>query len=389
MTAHEDWTASFWPAPDHAPGEEPGSWKRHRYVAIPRVEVPRYVVPEGRQAAAAAMRHFNSGGSMPTRARNRLMRASLAALGILPGRSERLHPVQTDSADSIESYLSQVFQQPVRIAIYFGPPRANRKPILQVIDHQNRPIAFAKVGINNVTRRLVKREGQALQRLARYRLGGIRIPEVKRMDQWNGLEILILSPLPTWRADHRVTPAERCEAMRTVSEMAGTHRSPLGDSDYLSRLSERVTSVSQEFVKDPIHNILEAIAGHPTELTFGSWHGDWTQWNMAKADGEFLLWDWERFETDVPVGFDPLHYAARIVVSQKGPTPQSAGQLLNDASRLLNDFGVPDSESDIAASLYLVDLALRYTRDAQRDAGGRSGRVEEWILPALQSHWSC
>ncbi len=384
----DDWITDFWPEYDSSPSGANASTPGTPYLAIPKVRSPRYLLPRGRKAAASAMRHFNSSGSVATQIRNLLMRSSLRTLGALPGRSEPLQIPQAPGAPHIVSYLSALFEQPVRISMYFGPPRANRKPILQVMGVDNTPLAFVKVGINEVTRRLVRREAEALRRLSRYRLDGIEVPRPIHAGQWNGLETLVVTPLPTWRAQWSVPAAERFQAMLTVSKMAGTARRPLAGSSYLAQLSEKILAVRQDFIAEPLQDIIDTIAAHSTELTFGSWHGDWTQWNMAKADSKLLVWDWERFETDVPVGFDALHYAARVAVSQDGPTQPVASQLVEGASNLLAHFGIASREAATVASLYLIDLALRYTLDAQRDAGGRSGKVEEWVIPALRARWT-
>src|SRR5690606_19279441 len=54
------------------------------------------------------------------------------------------------------------------------------------------------------------------------------------------------------------------------------------------------------------------------ELTLGAWHGDWTPWNMAWDGTQVLLWDFERFATGVPVGFDRVHYALQVVLRDRG-----------------------------------------------------------------------
>ena len=55
---------------------------------------------------------------------------------------------------------------------------------------------------------------------------------------------------------------------------------------------------------------IEALRGRP-RVTFGGWHGDWGRWNMGMGDGVLQLWDWERYDPEVPVGFDGLHSPRR------------------------------------------------------------------------------
>ena len=53
-------------------------------------------------------------------------------------------------------------------------------------------------------------------------------------------------------------------------------------------------------------------------LPLGAWHGDWTPWNMSRRRGRLQLWDWERFETGVPLGLDRCHYGVNAVVRRDG-----------------------------------------------------------------------
>ena len=88
-----------------------------------------------------------------------------------------------------------------------------------------------------------------------------------------------------------------------------------------------------------IHD-LEATAD-TTRLAFGSWHGDWTPWNMAFSGGRVLVWDWERFENGVPVGFDAVHYQLQGAVTRNGAEAQAAAEVaLFTAPMTLGPLGV-------------------------------------------------
>jgi hypothetical protein len=123
-------------------------------------------------------------------------------------------------------------------------------------------------------------------------------------------------------------------------------------------------------------------------LEFGAWHGDWNGANSAVlADGRVLVWDWERFDPDVPVGFDAVHLAVQDAITRRGTAPRRAAtDVLVAASALLEPFGVAQSEASLVAVLYLIELAVRYLRDGQARAGARLGRVAEWLVPAVEEH---
>ena len=50
--------------------------------------------------------------------------------------------------DTIETHLREILGREISLGIQLGPPRANRKPILQVLDSDGQPLAFGKLGIN-------------------------------------------------------------------------------------------------------------------------------------------------------------------------------------------------------------------------------------------------
>ena len=119
-------------------------------------------------------------------------------------------------------------------------------------------------------------------------------------------------------------------------------------------------------------------------LELGAWHGDWTPWNMTATTEGLLVWDWERFGTEVPVGFDPLHYRLQAAIVRDGKDPRSAvGDLLTMCGPLLYGFGVPGGSARTTTLLYLIDLAARYLTDRQAQAGARLGVLGSWLLPEL------
>jgi hypothetical protein len=123
-------------------------------------------------------------------------------------------------------------------------------------------------------------------------------------------------------------------------------------------------------------------------LGFGAWHGDWNDGNSAAlADGRVLVWDWERFDADVPLGYDALHLRLQTAVTRAGADPLDAARaLLAGAAATLAPFEQPADVAGRVAALYLVDLAARYLRDRQAEAGARLGHVAAWLLPAVEEH---
>jgi len=89
----------------------------------------------------------------------------------------------------------------------------------------------------------------------------------------------------------------------------------------------------------------------------------------------------------VPAGFDALHRRLQATAARPGADPLDAARaLLAGADGLLAGFGQPPGAGDLVAVLYLVELATRYLRDRQAEAGSRLGHVDGWLLPAVEQH---
>lgn len=354
------------------------------YIAIPDMASPRYIVPADRALAARIVRNFGASGTRRDSVRNRAMQLILRSVGQIPFHSEMLLVEGANGPHgTIEDHLSRTLGQPVSIGVHLGPPRANRKPVIQVVDKQGHVIAFAKLGINETTRRLVRREGKALTQLQRAELGQVQVPRVLHRGVWSGCELLVLAPLPVPPRRRAVSSTLLNQAMSTVALSGGTRTLSIGESSYVEALVQSARMIGDASLGNQLMDRLTELRSVDHEIPFGSWHGDWTVWNMAQRDKSLLVWDWERFASNVPVGFDALHYALGAMLRRSGPTKQTTRQLIHEAPGLLAQYGLSKTCAEAVASLYLVDLALRYTHDDQRAAGGQNAFVEDWIAPVL------
>jgi hypothetical protein len=361
----------------------PGGPGALEYLVLPHAHRPKLLVPaQAARAAATAVRHATEPGS----ARARLARQlAAAALRCGVARRLRLDRVRVEATGSLDPHLRELLGSPLALAIHIGPPRANRKPVLQLLTPDGQPVGFAKLGTGPLTRQLVAAEAEALGRLGRLRLRQVTVPRVRHAGQWHDHRLLVQSALPVWQPRVRLPPERLALAMCEVAYCRGTRHARLAGSGYWQRLQERVRAVGDQPEGAALARaagILAARAGG-VELRFGAGHGDWSPWNMAALAGTLLVWDWERFALDVPVGFDAVHYHLQQRL-QSGRDPLGAVRATLAASgRLVAPFGVPPADRELTALLYLVDLAARYLVDRQAAAGARLGVLGTWLLPAL------
>jgi len=357
------------------------------YLLVPDARRPRLLVPAGeRRVAAAAVARYAEPQSRLARWKRDAVVAALrtgASAALLRDRV-----TAPGGPDTIETYLRDALGTNVRLGVHIGPARANRKPVLQVLTPAGETVAFVKLGVNELTRRLVRAETAALVTLSGIRLPDVGVPDVLHSGRWRDHEVLVQAALPVWHPRAPLDPARCAEAMRVVATACGFSSGTLGGSGYWRRLATRLSDVSEHpdgFQLGRAAARLGTSAGN-VRLTFGAWHGDWAPWNMRPLADRLLVWDWERFTIGVPLGYDALHYDLQQRISSQPDGADAVRRTLAAAPDLLAPLGVTAPAAvRVTALLYLIDLAARYLTDRQAEAGARLGVLGSWLLPVLLS----
>jgi len=382
-----DGAASGWtraPAAVHTPDAAQASCSE--FILLLGTRRPRLLVPTMRAAGAVAVRSYGEPKSRAGRLGVRLLSFALASgIGGAVFRS-RVRVSAPPGTDTIEAFLRNVLGRDILLSLYLGVARANRKPVLQLLTPQGQPLGFAKIGVNSLTTALVHAEHEALIRLGQAGLREVMVPRVLHYGEWRGMNVLVISTLPVWHRRRPVTKARLAAAMNSVARLGGTHREPLAASRYWQRLTDRLAAAEPSADRDALLSALSALGARAgdTPLVLGCWHGDWTPWNMVSTRVGLLVWDWERFTDDVPLGFDALHYSLQrdVLAARRNPR-DAAGDCVEDAPNLLAPFGIEARDARLTAVLYLADLATRYLADRQAQAGARRGAAGTWLIPAI------
>jgi hypothetical protein len=375
----------LWPAPATVTlGRARHAGARRSYLILPSLDHPRLLVPRRtRRAAGGAIRGYGEQSSAARRAAVRLLAAGLTAGAgdaLLRDRLEVAAP--RCGADTIEDHLARELARPVLVSLHLGPARANRKPVLQLLDAGGGTVGFAKVATTALAGRLVAAEAEALRTLARAGLTQLTPPRALSGGSWRGLEILVQSPLPV-RQPRRPSAARLAAATAEVAAVGGITTQPL-DGPYLAGLRERVAALPAGPARDGLAGALDLLRPAGTELRVGSWHGDWTPWNTAVVADTVLAWDWERFAGGVPVGFDALHYDLQPRLGQAAAAGAAAADSVRRASGLLAPLGVPAEAAAVVAVLYLVEIVTRYVGDGQTRWGDWRS-LTEGVLAAARA----
>jgi hypothetical protein len=230
----------------------------------------------------------------------------------------------------------------------------------------------------------VRQEAATLRALEHAGLSGVRPPRALASLAWAGCELLVLEPLevPARRLSRDAARRRLVDLVAEVALAGGREVVDWQRHPYRATLLERIDECGELAV--PLRRELERIASRMPVAT-GAWHGDLNSGNVALVPGVCPVWDWERFETGVPIGFDLLHHDLHEAITVHGVAAETAARrLVREAARTLAPLGVLPATADAVARAYLVTLACRYLVDNQVGAGASLGHVREWLLPSLQ-----
>ncbi|WP_433828436.1 hypothetical protein ACQP2E_03510 [Actinoplanes sp. CA-015351] len=355
------------------------------YLVVPNARRPRLLVPSLNPAvAAAAVRRYAEPQSRLARLKRDAVVAAVHTRATGLFFRDRIKITGPSSA-GIDGYLSDALRRDLAVSIHIGPARANRKPVLQLLSTEGETFAFGKIGTGPLTQGLVRAETTALSLLNDCELTKLAVPRVLHAGQWRGLEVLVQSALPVWLPRAPLTSKRLTAAMIDVAGCQGFTSGPLTGSAYWQKLRARLAAVADRPEGAGLAAAVDVLAAHSgdTTLRYGAWHGDWAPWNMANLENALLVWDWERFATGVPAGFDAVHHELQRRIQSTGDARAAVEATVHSSDALLAPFGVAPVSREITALLYLVDLAVRYLTDRQAEAGARLGVLGTWLLPVL------
>ena len=355
------------------------------YLVVPDARRPRLLVPTtSRRVAAAAVRRYAEPQSRAAWLKREAVVAALrtGASGVLLRDRVR---VTGPFSQSIDGYLSEALGRELSVSVHIGPARANRKPVLQLISPDGETFGFGKLGTGPLTQRLVRAETAALTALGSSGLTKLTVPRVLHAGQWRGLQVLVQSALPVWLPRAPLTQRRLVAAMLDIAGCCGYTTGALAGSAYWHELRGRLAAVADRPEGVALASAAELLVKHAGDVVFryGAWHGDWAPWNMANVADALLVWDWERFATGVPLGFDAVHHELQRRIQDTDDAKEAVEATVRRSAELLAPFGVPADGREATALLYLVDLATRYLTDRQAEAGARLGVLGTWLLPVL------
>jgi hypothetical protein len=175
-----------------------------------------------------------------------------------------------------------------------------------------------------------------------------------------------------------------------IARLGDVHTAPLAASDYWRGIVERLAAregLLPPQTDDPLAAVVAHVAQRhgATELRFGTWHGDFTPWNMARLEDGIFVWDWER-SGPAPVGLDLLHFLFQSTCRFEGRNPARSVEICRERTPgLLPLLDVPMGSENALWSVYQMELLFRYEEAGLAGVLERRSRIHQGILEMFES----
>ena len=347
-----------------APGAE------QQFAIVPLSRRDSFLVPlDSRAAARRSLSEYGALRSVPKRvARQALGAAWTVGLPEIVLRGRATLPA---GDETLLGHLREVLGEPaLTFATGLRWVGSFYTPVLQLFRPDGMPVAYAKIGWDDVTTGQVRAESDALALVAAASTDLLHAPGLLHAGQWHHLELCVTAPLP--RRSKRVPSAQLPPvlALREVATLDGavaTHA--VRRSPWWQQILDAAPALERQ--APGLGDALSGLDGDigAVELAFGRWHGDWVAWNMALAPDGLYVWDWEYSRPARPFGFDLLHFFfqdAFVVRSQ--PLLRAFEDAASRAATGLRRLGLDADAQAALRRLHRLEVRLRAENAVRRGA---------------------
>ena len=239
------------------------------------------------------------------------------------------------------------------------------------------------MGWNDWTRDAVRREATALRACAEVDPVRFGVPALLDHYTWRGLHFLVTEPLPL--GVRRLAVMPHVGVLREISRLSAPYVGELASSPWWLGLRGRIaTGVADAAARaelDKAADQIEHSDGRAT-LEFGTWHGDFVPWNLARLGRRVLAWDWEDSAPQAPVGFDAVHFHVQVAFVARRLPLEDAELAARKAGPVLEALGVAPAAHRLVAALHLLELFARHA-EARTSAGAPDDRFYPAVIRVL------
>lgn len=352
------------------------------YGVLPSLDSPRLLVPlSPSRATFNAIRNYKASATGASLIKIKIL-ALAGKIGLAKTFASRI--TISNRYNGIDIHCSLLFSYPISLALYVGPSRAVQKPVLQILSPDGNTVAFAKIAVNDLTEKLIRNEVRSIGIVESAHLSSLVAPRIIDSRRWNERSTIVQEAISPGKSMHqlmKILPS----ATRQLSEVAGSEQTEWRASPYRRNLLERLQTLSSMALRSQLVELVGIFDQKMNRrlVSFGSWHGDWSPWNMTTTkDGhQVVAWDWEHFDTGVPIGFDAIHFDISRLVVISGYSPAEAfNRIFQDEHVSLTAATIPKDKITATIYLYILEIVTRYLEHDEVSVGGTPmSRVCEWL----------
>ncbi len=350
--------------------------RSHGYRMLSLIDGRGFILPvESRRHAYLALQLYN-----PQR-RKAIVGKAILSFGMRWGVAQpflrKLPPKGRDDGRSgagvpasLLDHLEEILAaENLSFAVSTGTPGPHRKPVIQAATRQGKVLAYAKVGWNETTAKLVLNEARALQRMAGAHLESFSAPRLLHIGRWKEAYFSVQSAPQGHlsRAPRDLSP-EYGDSLRELRH-SGTVCLSLVESDFWADLLRNCDGLKDDHRRRMVAQGLEAAERRlrGQALPFHPCHGDFVPWNAQLADGRLYLFDWEYAREQGLPGYDLIHFLVSTWALVKRWRP---ARIVKEVLRIGSAGTSTGVRADAALPLLLLYLLERFICSASNDGPG-------------------
>jgi len=365
------------------------------YAAVPRLSNPRVLLPldAKRRAWPTMLRQYSAGAASPWARSAVHVLAFANRLGLtnvlLRDRIQVVTHQNNLCRSPLRDFLSGMlgrddFVTSLRVA----PRRPNGKPVVQAVAHDGTALAYAKFGWEKLTRKLIRHEATVLAELGPLTCGTrLRVPKLLYNGDWHGLEAMVVAPLSGVGHTPRLLADLPIAAAAVLRDLRPETTERLGDSAFWQRTSSQAAEAAgmlSERGRSVIQRACEVIEQRwgDVRLQMGQSHGDWIPPNISVLpDGRVNVWDWERSESDVPLGVDTMQFVLFLKMQRQLPSNAVSRRVLVHGQKAITALGLQPQNAILLMTLSLLRSLLWFGEARQ---AGREEDEDMRFVKALE-----
>lgn len=279
----------------------------------------------------------------------------------------------------LEQWSEILHAQNIVPAISLGTPNDFQKITALLCNEKGRPLAIAKIGATEASRRLLLNESRALTTMEDLGLQTLRSPELIGSCFQGDINWLLQEAL--FEGSPSPLKPEKIH-LKALAELFIKTRETgrLGEVSFWSRMTDGIErlgpaelirqGLDSDFLKEFKTSLAKGEdSDSGPDWPLGSAHGDFTPWNMRLGSLHLGVFDWEYFTPKAPLGWDLMRYLVMVDHLIEGRSRVAVYRDIASGRRHARSFdhledlcgqSIPDRS--LLAALAILDLSVEAVR---------------------------